>query len=111
MKLNKRNHYHTNRNTYICHDCTFVFTTHSKFSLTKHPFCPNCGDSVEVRKYEPAPARAERRSWTAEEVALIDGILEGKLTKYQVAAKTERTRGAVQKKCEKRAKELNREKA
>jgi uncharacterized protein YdbL (DUF1318 family) len=51
-----------------------------------------------------------RRSWTAEEVELIDQILDGKLAKYQVAAKTGRTRGSVQKKCEKRAKEREREK-
>jgi hypothetical protein len=65
-----------------------------------------------VKEYQPAPKRVEkRRPWTAEEVALVDSILEGKLTKYQVAAKTGRTYGGVQKKCEKRAKELKREKA
>jgi hypothetical protein len=110
--MNKRNHYHPNRYTYICHDCTFVFTIHSKFNLNKHPYCPNCADSVAVKVYEPAPLRVEqRRPWTAEEVALVDGILEGRLTKYQVAAKTGRTYGGVQRKCEKRAKEKAHEKA
>lgn len=104
IKTNKRDH--PINITYICNDCTFVFTIHSKTRQGKRPFCPNCGDSVSVNRFEKAEkVKKVWKPWTDKEFELVDRIIDGELLKYQVAAQIGRTYGAVQRKVEQRRKE------
>jgi hypothetical protein len=106
IKVNKSKH--PISETYMCHDCVFVFTIHSKNSKgKKYLFCPCCGDQVSVREFVfEKKKRVKRRPWSDEEFQLIDRIISGELQKYQVATKVNRSYEAVQRKVEIRKMEL-----
>jgi len=97
---------HPISDTFICHDCAFVFSIHTKIQSPKKKIsCPYCSDFVNVIPYVERPKKS-RRPWTEEEKLLIERIIKGELQKYQVAAMTGRTYGSVQKKVEKQTKEM-----
>jgi DNA-directed RNA polymerase subunit RPC12/RpoP len=90
---------------YICMDCIFVFSIHS-LSDRRVPCCPNCGDSIQVKKYKPQE-KQKKQSWTEEEMNLIDRIVKGELRIYQVAIKLNRTSKSVRRRVERRIEELD----
>jgi hypothetical protein len=86
---------------YVCRDCDFIFFIGVQ-KIKKKPFCPCCGENIATEKCE-----IHRRHWTLKEIRMIDEIIEGNLTKYQVADLTKRSYGAVQRRYEKRMQELH----
>jgi uncharacterized Zn finger protein (UPF0148 family) len=102
---------HPINKTYMCGECIFVFTVHSKMQKGKKTVCPSCGDSVEVVKYQTfsEPNRKIYETWTDEELKLIDKLVEGKAKIYQVAALTGRSFGSVRLKRNRRREELKNE--
>lgn len=98
---------HKLNKTYICMDCVFVFTVHSKFIKNCRPYCPSCGDSITVSKYNPPTKKQEKqRDWQPNELELIDKIIKGELKVYQVASKTGRSSRGVYNRMKRRKKEL-----
>lgn len=78
-----------------------MFYIRSKPTRSGKLFCPNCGENADVERIEK---KIERKPWTTGEEKLIDDIIDGRRTKYQVAAITERTYVAIQKRVEKHMK-------
>lgn len=79
---------------YFCNTCLFLFSIHTKISNFKKPCCPNCGDHVEVIKYHTRIVH-QMKTWTSEELGLIDQLIEGKILNYQVAAITGRSLASI----------------
>jgi hypothetical protein len=90
---------------FICHDCVFVFSIHSKRKHSATPYCPSCGDNIAVTKYVK-PVKQQKKFWTEEELTYIDKIISGELLIYQVAIKLGRTRPSIKRRVERRMEEL-----
>jgi predicted RNA-binding Zn-ribbon protein involved in translation (DUF1610 family) len=81
---------------YVCRDCDFTFYIGVK-KLKKKLFCPSCGENTHIEKCE-----VHRKHWTTKELSLVDKIIDGELSKMNVARSTGRTYGAVQRVFERR---------
>lgn len=107
MKIKTDKREHPISETFICHDCVFVFTTHSKPKQGKKYFCPCCGDGISITKYKPEKIdKRIYKVWTDDEIPFIDKVINGEALIYQVAVKLNRSFGSVRKKVELRKKEL-----
>lgn len=87
--------------TYICEECTIVFQTFG--FISNKPICPKCGDSIEVRRHYGIHSTREgvknlKTRWTGKELELLQTCLNGKITPYQLAIMTGRSRDSVMKK-------------
>lgn len=90
---------------WMCEACTVTFQVHTP--LSKRPYCPNCGDDVEVRRYkaqrsDPVPTKIK---WSDAEIQLLDRCITKELLPYQVALLTGRTPNSVTKRLERRRKQ------
>lgn len=101
-----------NNKMFVCEDCVFVFQTHSP--MKKKPFCPNCGENIEVRKYSADRITKREKGdklvkpvWTPPELELLDKIISGDLQSHQVSIMIGRSINSVIKRTKRRREEMS----
>lgn len=100
--------WHKINKEYICLDCIFSFTIHTeKSGSVKYTFCPNCGENINVERYEKKKKRPNQRIWNDEELIYIDKIINGKAKAYQVAHILNRSEKSVVRRVQRRREELS----
>ncbi len=96
-----------NHRSFVCYDCIFVFTTHTRFKKRK-AFCPNCGDNISVKFYKADRVGGKNNKgvkWKDQELELLDKYIDGEYEAHQVAIMTARTIEGVYNRGWKRRKE------
>jgi uncharacterized Zn finger protein (UPF0148 family) len=94
---------------YICLDCIFSFTIHTeKTGSLKYTFCPNCGENINVVRYEKPKEkkRPQQRVWNDKELVYIDKIINKEAQAYQVAHILNRSERSVIRRVQRRREEL-----
>jgi predicted RNA-binding Zn-ribbon protein involved in translation (DUF1610 family) len=100
--------------TYICDDCDFIFQVYRTTGVQgKRYFCPSCGENMETRVHHglhrgpKEHIKNRKKHWSAEETALAEKCLAGKLQPHQVMLQTGRSRNSVMQKLTRMRDEAN----
>lgn len=91
---------------YYCTDCSLRFTVYRIKPGKRKCFCPSCGDSISVKKYDseidgkPRRKKPEKRWTDEEEKRLLYFLRETYLYRKEIAAELGRTLRSVNRKAE-----------
>jgi hypothetical protein len=83
---------------FLCKDCNFRFKVFAHFTKNRRKaFCPNCGENISTEKL-PSRKHIQHKSWTQDEIKLLDKVLNGEIKKHTAAMKLNRSLGSIRRK-------------